>query len=156
MKDITRVEFPYDQREFTQAQCDEIIAAQFVHPIFERHETPVEFEPDEKEGKFKLKNYRSEMIVDLNKIETVKVTIIARLSLTRDLEVATEERPPSFNDAVNVAVPSNNLMGIRQIQVYIDFCTEELQIKLNEGWAILAICPQPDQRRPDYIMGKVG
>ena len=26
---------------------------------------------------------------------------------------------------------------------------------ISEGWRILAICPQPNQRRPDYIMGRL-
>lgn len=27
-------------------------------------------------------------------------------------------------------------------------------VELDAGWRILAVCPQPDQRRPDYILGR--
>lgn len=62
---------------------------------------------------------------------------------------------PAVNDRVRVAVPGNGLLRIRQVQVVRDSCTDFLQEQLDAGWRILAICPQPDQRRPDYILGRV-
>lgn len=59
-----------------------------------------------------------------------------------------------INQRVNVAVPGFGLLQIRHAQVFYDLCTVELDRLLKEGWCILAICPQPDQRRPDYILGK--
>lgn len=35
-----------------------------------------------------------------------------------------------------------------------DACTDQLQGALNSGWRIISACPQPDQRRPDYILGR--
>ena len=35
-----------------------------------------------------------------------------------------------------------------------DVCTDVLQQELNNGWRIIAICVQADQRRPDYILGR--
>ena len=54
----------------------------------------------------------------------------------------------------NVNVPNLGLLQVREVTYRIDFCTEELQEMLNDGWMILAVCPQPSQRRPDYILGK--
>ena len=34
-----------------------------------------------------------------------------------------------------------------------DACTNALQENLDNGWRIIAVCPQP-QRRPDYILGR--
>lgn len=44
-------------------------------------------------------------------------------------------------------------IGVDQVKVLEDCCTDSLQRRLEEGWRILAICPQPHQRRPDYILG---
>lgn len=59
-----------------------------------------------------------------------------------------------INQRVNVAVPGFGLMAIKTVKVEVDLCTEKLQEQLDLGWQILAICVQPDQRRPDYILGK--
>jgi len=33
-------------------------------------------------------------------------------------------------------------------------CTDALQTELNNGWRIIAVCVQPNQRRPDYVLGR--
>lgn len=60
---------------------------------------------------------------------------------------------PPFNERVNVAIPGLGLLAMRYVRVVTNYCTEELQRELDAGWKLLAICPQPDQRRPDYILG---
>ncbi len=52
------------------------------------------------------------------------------------------------------AMPEWMLAHIRKVCVYDDMCTDMLQGMLDGGWVILAICPQPGQRRPDYILGR--
>ena len=59
-----------------------------------------------------------------------------------------------FNQKVNVHVPNLGLMNVSEVEICEDFCTHALQDKLDNGWRILAICPQPDQRRPDYVLGR--
>ena len=58
-----------------------------------------------------------------------------------------------FNQKCEVHVPGLGLININRLGFATDKCTEELQEILNRGWRILAVCPQPDQRRPDYILG---
>lgn len=65
------------------------------------------------------------------------------------------KRNPAFNQKVKVVVPDIGLMKIKHVVVHTDFCTEQLQKELDRGWCILTICPQPDQRRPDYILGRM-
>lgn len=60
----------------------------------------------------------------------------------------------AFNDRCNQVQPSAGLLNIRHTQVFEDCCTDVLQRQLDNGWVILAIQPQPDQRRPDYILGR--
>ncbi len=59
-----------------------------------------------------------------------------------------------LNERVHVHVPGIGLLLINEVDVQKDYCTEELQEKLEGGWRIIACCPQPDQRRPDYILGR--
>lgn len=61
---------------------------------------------------------------------------------------------PQVNTKVHVHVPNLGLLMIDEVSVQEDLCTKELQNILDEGWRILAICPQPDQRRPDYVLGR--
>jgi hypothetical protein len=63
------------------------------------------------------------------------------------------EKVVEFNQKCEVHVPNLGLLNINQLAFATDYCTEELQRLLFQGWRILAICPQPDQRRPDYILG---
>lgn len=58
-----------------------------------------------------------------------------------------------INNTVQVHMPNNELLSFRSVDYMEDCCTDELGKRLDEGWVILAICPQPGSRRPDYILG---
>lgn len=58
------------------------------------------------------------------------------------------------NERCSVAVAGLGLLTVNDVKVRVDLCTEELQRELSEGWRILAVCVQPDQRRPDYVLGR--
>ena len=60
---------------------------------------------------------------------------------------------PEFNTKVQVAVAGLGLLQIDEVQLETDCCTDTLNNLLADGWRILAVCVQPDQRRPDYILG---
>lgn len=59
-----------------------------------------------------------------------------------------------FNERCNVHVPGIGLLLLDEVKLLGDCCTDNLQGHLDEGWRIIAACPQPDQRRPDYILGR--
>jgi len=59
-----------------------------------------------------------------------------------------------FNEKCEVHVPGFGLLAITETYVETDCCTERLDDCLRKGWRILAVCPQPDQRRPDYVLGR--
>lgn len=63
--------------------------------------------------------------------------------------------PAPINNKCNIVVAGTSLIEINITALLQDCCTDNLQAHLNEGWRILAICVQPDQRRPDYIVGKI-
>lgn len=57
------------------------------------------------------------------------------------------------NKQVHVAVPGNGLLEMKDVLLLADACTDVLRSHLADGWQIIAVCPQPDQRRPDYVLG---
>lgn len=86
---------------------------------------------------------------------TVFQEILRRLSaMEAALEAGHQGGAQSYNHKVNVHVPGLGLLLIDEVEVMTNECTRSLQGYLEEGWRILAICPQPDQRRPDYVMGR--
>lgn len=64
------------------------------------------------------------------------------------------DRQEVFNQKCDVHVPGMALMLINRTMLLEDCCTDRLQSHLTDGWRIIAACPQPDQRRPDYILGR--
>lgn len=59
-----------------------------------------------------------------------------------------------YNQKCNVHISNVGLLSIRTVKIECDYCTDRLQLDLDNGWHILAICPQPDSHRPDYVLGK--
>ena len=59
-----------------------------------------------------------------------------------------------FNHPCQQMQPGAWLGNVNRTILVGDSCTDALQGYLDEGWRILAIQPQPDQRRPDYILGR--
>ena len=95
---------------------------------------------------FKIK-FESETLINIPLPEAPTVNIAA-------LEHMGQARTAPLNTVVNVMVPGNTLSTFDEVAVWEDCCTDSLQRQLRDGWRILAICPQPDQRRPDYILGR--
>lgn len=121
----------------------------------------IEYEPTETPNKFKIKSYFLDGLFSQSCIEEVgfdKFSIkgVSKFVHKEDLDLPSiaREATPSFNKVVNVIVPCNELLGFTRVKNVNDYCTDMLQDELANGWHILAICVQPDQRRPDYILGK--
>lgn len=112
------------------------------------------FEPD-KDGK--LPHWWVSYLVDFDKLPIVpfKVERVVWCSEPLGLDTNTAGRVPAFNQKVNVTVPGLGLLLLDEIMACTDFCSDALNDKLQEGWRIVAVCPQPDQRRPDYVLGRV-
>ena len=79
---------------------------------------------------------------------------IAKLDNISNRLASVQSSQAMFNNKCNVHVPGLGLMQIDETTWEEDCCTERLQKMLNNGWKILAVCPQPDQRRPDYVLGR--
>ena len=59
-----------------------------------------------------------------------------------------------YNTKCNVHMPGQALSLYNDVLLLEDSCTDVLSEHLSKGWRIVAACPQPDQRRPDYILGR--
>ncbi len=68
--------------------------------------------------------------------------------------LAMETSHGTYNTKCDVHMPGQALSMYNDTQLMEDACTGALQEQLNKGWRIIAACPQPDQRRPDYILGR--
>ncbi len=150
---IVRAKFGY-QREFTEAQKQEINAA----ILFDSDRNQWEAIP-EKEGLWTWVRWYTEVTVYLDKLPLYVMSshfqvVEHCVHFQSELTVPVPREATVVNQKVNVAVPGFGLMAIRQVDCRYDLCTDELRRALDDGWQILAICPQPDQRRPDYILGK--
>lgn len=60
----------------------------------------------------------------------------------------------TYNNSCEVHMPGNMLTMYNEVCILDDCCSDVLQSNLNAGWRIIAACPQPDQRRPDYVLGR--
>lgn len=58
-----------------------------------------------------------------------------------------------FNEKTSSEQPGPSLLNVNETLLMEDACTDALQENLDNGWRIIAVCPQP-QRRPDYILGR--
>lgn len=60
----------------------------------------------------------------------------------------------TYNSHCEVHMPGMALSTYNEVCLLEDACSDELQRNISVGWRIIAACPQPDQRRPDYILGR--
>ena len=99
-------------------------------------------------------------------VENVKFSVVESINLNVDVTqqiVEMAEKPIKitqdsgdnyFNSKCEVHMPGMALSMYNEVRLLEDCCTDALQGHLIDGWRIIAACPQPDQRRPDYILGR--
>lgn len=76
---------------------------------------------------------------------------------TPDLNGISGQEIKEFVKTVNqVVMPGYDLLQYDCIQYQNDCCTDQIQSELDAGWRIIAVMPQPNQRRPDYILVRKG
>ena len=128
---------------------------------------------DESQFSSKLFDHDGESIV-INKDQIVELSLRGiDFKVKRKIEVLVDitqqiidiaERPikliqetgnrTEYNTKCEVHMPGNAMALYNEMLLLTDVCTDELQSSLNSGWRLVAVCPQPEQRRPDYILGR--
>lgn len=99
----------------------------------------------------------SKHMVFMDKMPTIPIEVerVVACDGPLGLDTNTAARVPQINQKVNVQVPGLGLLLLNEVKALPDLCTNDLNLYLKEGWRIVAVCPQPDQRRPDYVVGRV-
>lgn len=67
--------------------------------------------------------------------------------------LSSKKQEPAYNAKCNVYMPGNPMHTYNKLKLMENACTDEVQSVLNYGWRIMAVLPQPNQRRPDYVLG---
>lgn len=93
---------------------------------------------------FKVKQEVNVTVADINKTFEFVAGKSQELTQTNN----------TYNNRCEVHMPGNMLASYNEVMLIEDSCTDQLQVALSSGWRMIAVCPQPDQRRPDYIMGR--
>ena len=93
---------------------------------------------------------------DIAKIDAIKIKPIQKITFATkapDFNKTDVNTIREFVKTVNqLVLPGYELLNYNMIKVQTNECTEQIQLDLNEGWRIIAVLPQPGNRRPDYIL----
>lgn len=92
--------------------------------------------------------------IDLHQIKEVKINHTEDTLENIRRSSAPEGYSEAFNHKCGAEQPTPWLNQVVRTMLLSDACTDQLQSKIAEGWRIVAVQPQPDQRRPDYILGR--
>jgi len=111
----------------------------------------IEFAPKCKHAFFVRESVVS-MDTSINNIEMIFHRLEEKASQLE--QVVDKIRTNTFNKRTDVHVGGGIVTSYNDLLLKEDVCTDVLQQELNNGWRIIAICVQPDQRRPDYILGR--
>lgn len=84
--------------------------------------------------------------------ERMKTMMGSFLKMSED--IANNLKVDTLNQKCDVHIGGGLLMTVNETMLLEDSCTDSLQGELNSGWRILAVCVQPDGRRPDYVLGR--
>jgi hypothetical protein len=90
------------------------------------------------------------LAIDLSDPAKTLQPMIERLELAASRLTAKHD---GFNQHTQSPIAGPHLLSVNDTLLCEDCCTNELQARLDEGWRIIAVCPQ-EARRPDYILGR--
>lgn len=88
------------------------------------------------------------------RLERLQDAVNVMIDKLSRIDVQIPDQNPTYNEKCEAHVPGVGLLAINRTMLLEDACTDKLDTALANGWRIIAACPQPDQRRPDYILGK--
>ena len=91
-----------------------------------------------------------EMFMDTGDVNASITAMLERLELA-----VARVSEQTFNNHTESPIVGNQLMRVNDLMLCEDYCSDALQSQLDDGWRIIAVCPQ-ESRRPDYILGRNG
>ena len=93
-------------------------------------------------------------IDDIMKKQEKRMSTMMNSFLKMSENIVDNLKVDTLNQKCDVHIGGGLLMTVNEVLLCEDYCTNELQAHLDKGWRILAVCIQPDGRRPDYILGR--
>jgi hypothetical protein len=163
-----RVRFAFDYGTKLEPEVADRLAGVLDKPV-EFNPPDASYDPGALKTHVEYEGDLEQVLGILGRSASIKVHGMGAPAPLQDLRVAVEalmRRMDAFTSAparateeyvntkVDVHVPGNALLEVDEILVHLDLCTEALQDELEKGWRIVAVCPQPNQRRPDYVLGR--
>lgn len=88
-------------------------------------------------------------------MDTGDINASIKVRLERLELAAARVSEQAFSSHTQSPIVGNHLMQVNDLMLCEDYCTDALQVKLDDGWRIIAVCPQ-EARRPDYVLGRNG
>lgn len=94
-------------------------------------------------------------VADLDMVLTRMQVAAARLEAQHVISVDDGfEADVGWNAKTQSPLSGPVLHSFNQVMLCEDYCSDQLQSRMNEGWRLIAVCPQ-ESRRPDYVLGRV-
>jgi hypothetical protein len=82
------------------------------------------------------------------------IEVMANFNMMANKLLALPAADRAYNSKCEVHMPGQALSTYNEVMLLENTCSDELQTHIDHGWRMIAACPQPDQRRPDYILGR--
>lgn len=93
---------------------------------------------------------------ELADVKGITIKPIAKVRFVSPAPFFSTNKLPEVKEFVRnvsqIVMPGFELLKYGEIQVLENSCTVEIQNQLDKNWRIIAVLPQPQQRRPDYVM----
>lgn len=110
-----------------------------------------DFAPKCKHTYYITKSVQPEVTATTDITHVLKLVADKTNAINKTLDTLAQK---TFNKPANVHIGGGLLTTYNELMLRENECTDELQKYLVDGWRIIAVCVQPDQRRPDYILAR--
>ena len=104
-----------------------------------------------------VKVFKDVDVVSLLQTDMVEHTVNIDLEVLSNkiMDKVIKNSQQLFNQKLEVHQPNMPLFQYNDYVHVIDYCTTSLQDDyIDKGYRVVCVCPQPDQRRPDYILAR--
>ncbi len=105
-------------------------------------------------------------LVMLDKEEGQQLSVLSQITISAPfaqiedsfhrqmMDPLAEHPDPRHNNRCEIHMPGQALLTYNETMLLENSCQDQVQIALDAGWRVIAACPQPDGRRPDWILGR--
>jgi hypothetical protein len=151
-----------EEDKLKQNKLKEAWEALPLKEAMKKYPNKVELDYGEREQILSLEQYEScysyctiKQILDLDAEAQVHAIDLDKLASKIKDSLIGSNGDKLFNNRLEIHQPDIPLFTYNRFIHLDDCCTDILQEDyINKGYRVVACVPQPDQRRPDYILGK--